>query len=447
MKKITLLFIGILISITVNAQESISLSLEQAINYALKNSYAAINATRDIDAAKKKKWETTTMGLPQIDAKIDYKQWLKEQLILIPAEFIGGNPGEFTEVSFVTKHNMNASATLSQLIFDGSYLVGLQSAKTYLKISENAKEKTDLGIREAIINAYGNVLLSEESLLILEKNIRNLEKTLNETEQIYLNGFGEEESVEQLKITLASVKSQLSKTKNLKSIAYKMLNITLGIDINTNVILTDSLNKLTKENIDLGLLSSNLTIENHVDFKIAKNTEKSNELLVKLEKSKALPSLNSFVNFDYGGFGNNFNFLKKEQRWFGSSLLGVTLNIPLFSSLARSARTQQAKIELEKARTNLTETEQKLQLQLETAKTEYNFSLEELETAKQNLTLAQRIEHKQQIKFFEGISTSFDLLQAQRQLYSLQQNYLQAMLKVIETKAALDNALNTPINN
>ncbi|MCF6358870.1 MAG: TolC family protein, partial [Draconibacterium sp.] len=248
MRKTRLLFIGILISISANAQESISLSLEQAINYALKNSYAAINATRDIDAAKKKKWETTTMGLPQIDAKIDYKQWIKEQLILIPAEFIGGNPGEFTEVSFVTKHNMNASATLSQLIFDGSYLVGLQSAKTYLKISENAKEKTDLSIREAIINAYGNVLLSEESLLILEKNIQNLEKTLHETEQIYLNGFGEEESVEQLKITLASVKSQLSKTKNLKSIAYKMLNITLGIDIKTTVILTYSLNKLTKEN-------------------------------------------------------------------------------------------------------------------------------------------------------------------------------------------------------
>ncbi|AMC11599.1 transporter [Lutibacter profundi] len=447
MKKITLLFIGIFLSVVVNAQENISLSLEQAINYALKNSYAAINASRDIDVAKKKKWETTTMGLPQIDAKIDYKQWLKEQLILIPAEFIGGNPGEFTEVSFVTKHNMNASATLSQLIFDGSYIVGLQSAKTYLKIYENAKEKTDLSIREATINAYGNVLLSEESLLILQKNIQNLEKTLRETEQIYLNGLGEEESVEQLKITLSSVRSKLSKTKNLRNIAYKMLNITLGIDINTNVILTDSLNKLTKENIDLGLLSSDLTIENHVDFKIAKNTEKSNELLVKLEQSKALPSLSSFVNFDYGGFGNNFNFLNKEQRWFGSSLLGVTLNIPLFSSLARSARTQQAKIELEKARTNLTETEQKLQLQLETAKTEYNFSIEELETAKQNLTLAQRIEHKQQIKFFEGISTSFDLLQAQRQLYTLQQNYLQAMLTVIETKAALDNALNTPINN
>jgi len=127
--------------------------------------------------------------------------------------------------------------------------------------------------------------------------------------------------------------------------------------------------------------------------------------------------------------------------------LGVSLDIPIFSSLARSSRTQQAKIELEKAKTNLTETEQKLSLLLESAKTNYNFSIEEYATSKQNLSLAERIENKQQIKFFEGISTSFELLEAQRQLYTMQQNYLQAMLNVIANKAALDNALNTPINN
>ena len=447
MKKTIILFIGILFSFNVSAQEGISLSLKQAVDYALKNSYSAINASRDIDAAKKKKWETTTIGLPQINAKLDYQNWIKQQVSLIPAEFFGGNVGEFAEVEFGTKHNMNATVTLKQLIFDGSYLVGLQSAKVYLQISENAKEKTDLGIREAIINAYGNVLLSKESILILEKNILTLEKTLNETNQIYLTGFGEEESVEQLKITLASVKSQLSKTKRLKNIAYKMLNIALGIEINTSVILTDSLNKLALENINLPLLSSALTFENHVDYKIAKNSEKSYELLMKLEQSKALPTLSSFANFGYAGFGQKFDFLKKDQQWFDSSLLGVSLEIPIFSSFARSSRTQQAKIELEKSRTNLTLTEQKLQLQLEAAKTEYNFSIEELETSKQNLALAERIEKKQQIKFFEGISTSFELSEAQRQLYTMQQNYLQAMLNIIANKASLDNAINTPINN
>jgi len=447
MKKIVLILIGIHFSFHINAQESISLSLEQAIDYALKNSYASINASRDIDAAKLKKWETTTMGLPQISATIDYQNWIKQQVSLIPAGFFGGNAGEFTEVSFGTKHNMNATATLNQLIFDGSYLVGLQSAIVYLQISKNAKEKTELSIREAVINAYGNVLLSEESVLILEKNITTLQKNLDETIEIYKNGLAEEESVEQLQITLSSIKSQLSKTKNLKNIAYKMLNIILGTDITTPIFLTDNLNKLAKDNLNLELLSNDLTLENHIDFKIAKNNERANELLVKLEQSKALPTLSSFLNFGYAGFGENFDFTKKEQKWFDSSLLGVSLNIPIFSSLARSSRTQQAKIELDKAKTSLTETEQKLKLQLESAKTEYNFSIEEFETSKQNLALAERIEKKQQIKFFEGLSTSFELSEAQRQLYTMQQNYLQNMLQLIANKAALDNALNTPTNN
>ncbi|MGV8946236.1 MAG: TolC family protein [Lutibacter sp.] len=447
MKKIIITGIFIFFSFHVNAQESITLSLKQAIDYALKNSYATINANRDVEIAKKKKWETTTIGLPEISAKIDYQNWIKQQVSLIPAEFFGGNPGDFAEISFGTKHSMNASATLNQLIFDGSYLVGLQSAKTYLKISENAKEKTELGIREAVINAYGNVLLSEESVLILEKNIKTLEKNLEETNQIFLNGFIEEESVEQLKITLSSVKSMLSKTKNLNQIAYKMLNITLGLDINSSVKLTDSLANLAEENINLELLSADLAVENHIDYKIAKNSEKANELFVKLEQSKALPTLRSFVNFGYAGFGQQFDFMKKDQKWFDSSLLGVSLDIPIFSSLARSSRTQQAKIELEKSKTNLTETEQKLSLLLASAKTNYNFSIEEYETSKQNLALAERIENKQRIKFFEGISTSFELLEAQRQLYTMQQNYLQAMLNVITNQAILDNALNTPINN
>jgi len=447
MKKTIIITFSLLLSYVTNAQESISLSLNEAINYALDNSYSSINAARDIEAAKKKKWETTTMGLPQISATIDYQNWIKQQVSLIPAEFFGGNEGEFAEVSFGTKQNINATATLNQLIFDGSYIVGLQSAKVYLQISENAKEKTDLSIREVAINAYGNVLLSEESLKILAKNVSNLEKNLNETTQIYENGLTEEENVEQLKLTLASLKSQYSRTTKLKDIAYKMLNITLGIDINNKVVLTDNLDNLASQYSDFSLLNDTFNIENHIDYKIAKNNEKSNELLVKLEKSRALPTLSSFLNFGYAGYGNNFDFLKKEQQWFDSSLLGVSLNIPIFSSLARSSRTQQAKIDLDKAQTNLTETQQRILLNLESAKTEYKFSLEELETSKQNLSLAERIENKNQIKFFEGLASSFELTEAQNQLYSMQQNYLQAMLNVINNKATLDNALNTPINN
>lgn len=447
MKKFLIICLGILLSIPLNAQETLSLSLDEAISYALENSYASINATRDIEISKQKNKETIAFGLPQLNAGVDYQYWIQQQVSLLPAELAGGNSGEFIEVVFGTKNNLTASATLTQVIFDGSYVVGLKYLDTYMQISRDSKEKTEQLIREAVINAYGNVLFTEEGISILEKNVETLEKNLEETNQIYLNGLAEEESVEQLKLTLASLKTSLSKSQKLKSINYKMFNITIGADINTNTILTEDLSDLTTENIKLSLLSKEFNLENHIDFRIAENQVEGREAVVKLEKSKALPTLNSFVNFGYSGYSESFTFHKKYQDWFPSSLLGVSLNVPIFSGLARSARTQQAKIDYDKAKTNFDETSQKILLELETAKITYQYTIEEFETSKQNLELAERIEKKQEIKFFEGISTSFDLTNAQNQLYTMQQNYLQAMLNVIAAKAGLDKALNTPINN
>lgn len=447
MKHKLILTLSLLFSLATFSQENTQMfSLQEAINYALQNNRTAKNASRDIEAAKKQKWETTATGLPQISAEIGYQNWLKQQVSLIPAEFFGGNPGEFAEVTFGTKQSVTATATLSQKIFDGSYLVGLQSAKVFLEISKNAKIKTDLEVRKAVINAYGNVLLAEESVAIIEKNKAVLEKNLNDLSKIFQNGLEEEESVEQLQITLSGVNSSLQNTKRLKTLAYQMLNITLGLDVNSQTLLTDNLESLTAQNMSLELIDSSLNIENNIDYQIAENDKKAKELLLKLEKSKALPTLNAFINGGYNAFGDNFDFLSKDQKWFGSSLFGVNMNIPIFSSLGRSAATQRAKINLEKAQDDLIETEQTLKLQTAAAKSDYQFAIEDYDNKKLNLNLAERIEKKNQTKFFEGIASSFDLRQAQTQLYTAQQEFLQAMLDVINKKAELETILNS-INN
>ncbi|GAL66074.1 outer membrane efflux protein precursor [Jejuia pallidilutea] len=325
MKNYLIILISFLWATAMFSQDTnLNLSLQEAIDYALEHNRTALNASRDIEAAKKQKWETTATGLPQISASADYQNFLKQQVSVIPAEFLGGNPGEFTEVIFGTQQNANATATLSQLIFDGSYLVGLQSAKVFLEISKNAKEKTDLEVRKAVIDAYGNVLLAEESIKILERNISVLKKNLNETTKIYQNGLGDEESVEQLQITLSGVESSLNNTTRLKVLAYQMLNITLGAEINTNTTLTDNLETLTSENIKLELLNAEQNIENTIDFKIAENDKRSKELLLKLEKSKALPTLSGYLNGGYLGFSNEFSFLDSDQNWSGFSSFGIS---------------------------------------------------------------------------------------------------------------------------
>lgn len=416
-------------------------SMDEAIDFALKKNRSAINAGRDVEAAEKQKWEAMAKGLPQLNGYVDYQNFLKQPVSLIPSE-IFGDEGEFIEVAFGTKQNVNAGLTLSQLLFDGSYIVGLQSAKVFLEISRNAKEKTDLEVRKAVINAYGNVLVAEESVKILEKNKANLEKNLADTRRIYENGLIEEENVEQLQITLSDIENSYNNAARLKDIAYKLFNLTLGIDVNASVRLTDNLQDLTMENTRPELVETSFDIKNNVDYKIASNNKRTRELLLKLEKSRALPTLTSFLNAGYQGFSDSFTFLDGDQDWFGSSLLGVSLNIPVFSSFDRHARTQRARIALEKSKTMLTETEQQLRLELETARSNYQFAIEQYNTSKSNLELAERIEEKNQIKYAEGISSSFDLRQAQTQLYSIQQDYLQAMLAVINSKTNLETILN-----
>lgn len=442
-KKIIFLFTLGISAIAFSQESPKTFTLEQAITFALENNRMAKNAGFDIEAAKKQKWETTATGLPQIDANIDYQNWLKQQISLIPAEFLGGPPGEFVEVAFGTKQTVTTNATVNQLLFDGSYLVGLQSAKVFLEISENAKVKTDLEVRKAVINAYGNVLLSAETLNILENNIAVVQKNLDETYKIFQNGLEEEESVEQLEITLSSLKSSSKNVTRLKKLAHQMLNITLGIDINSDILLIDNLETLTAENIVLDLLNSEENIEETIDYRIAFNDKTTKELLLKLEKSKFLPTMNAFINGGYVGYSEEFTYLDSDQRWLGSSMVGVNMKIPIFSSFGRNAATQRAKINLDMANEDLTEVEQQLKLQIATAKSDYQFAIEDYQNKKQNLNLAERIETKNQTKFFEGIASSFDLRQAQTQLFSAQQDYLQAMIDIINKKAALETILNT----
>ena len=428
----------------VQAQEekkSYTFSLDQAVTHATTNNRSAINANRDIEMAKKKKWETTASGLPQINGSISYQNNFEIQKSLIPAEIFGGQPGTFQEVAFGTKHNATGNLSLTQLLFDGSYIVALQASKTYLQFYENSKKKTDIEVKEMIINSYGSVLLADESVQILQKNKTVLEKTLFDTDQTFKNGLIEEENVEQLKITLASVNSNLNYVIRLKDISLKMLKVNLGIEIEDELTLTDKLDDLTQKNLDLALKNTDFNATSNINYVITQNFVEQRNLEMKLEKSKALPSLSAGINFGYNSFGDTFTFFNSEQKYFNFSNLGITLNVPIFSSFARSARTQQAQIALEKAKTDLTETEQKLKLAYQNAKSDYEYSIEQYNSSKESLGLAERIENKQQIKFKEGLSSSFDFTEAQRQLYSSQQTYLQAMVDVINKKAALEKII------
>ncbi|WP_027065292.1 TolC family protein [Maribacter sp. Hel_I_7] len=431
------------ISLGYSQEQANSFTLEEAIQFALENNYTAINADRDIIDAQKQKWETIASGLPQVNGAISYQNQLKQPVSLLPAELAGGAAGEFIPVVFSQPQSATATATLTQQIFDGSYIVGVQATKAFLSYSANNKEKTELDVRKQVVEAYGNVLLAEESVEILEKNKATLEKNLYETSKLYENGLGEEESVDQLQITLSSIENQLQNAIRLKQITLQMLNVSMGLDLNAPTQLQEELEDLTLSKMDLSILGTDFNINDNVDYKLAENLNEQRFFEWKLARSRALPTLNAFVNYGSSAYSNDFDFLSSDQQWFDSSILGFDLSIPIFSSFKRSASTQRAKIALEKAKTQLTEAEQQIRLQLENAKNNYTLAIDNYETAKQNLMLSERIENKNQIKYKEGLATSFELRQAQTQLYATQQEFLQSMVEVINKKTELEIILNT----
>ena len=438
--------IFLLLATSLNAQENkYSFTLQEAVDFAINNNRAIQNAERDVKIALQTKRETTATGLPQVNANIGYNNWIEQQVSLIPAEFFGGVPGQFSEVTFGTTQTMNSSINIKQKLFDGSYLVALQAAKVYLEISKNAREKTTNEIRKVVAYSYGNVLLAEANLEIVDSNIALLEKNVWELSKVYENGLVEEESLQQLQLTLTGLRSNQRYTKRLKNIAYQILNNSLGLNLTTKVVLTNSLEELVIFYSSLNPSKSENEIGEVIDFKIAVNSVKSDELLLKLEKSKSLPTLNAFINGSYSGNSERFSFTENSQKWFGASLFGVTLDIPVFSSFKRSASTQRARLNLEKSKSNLEDTTNKIKLEINTARSNYEFAVEDYEIKKNALDLSKNISTKNEIKFFEGLTTSFDLSQAQRQLYMAQQDYLQSMLNILLKRVDLESLLNTPL--
>ncbi len=426
--------------------EQTSFSLQEAIDYGLANNYQAINAQRDIAKALKQKWETTATGLPQINGEAGYNYNIEVPLSPVPAQFFNENaqPGEFVAVPFAPVQSANLTATLTQLIFDGSYIVALEASKTFLDFSKNADNKTKLEVRKGIINAYGGVLLTEENVTILSSNLSTVQENLRETTKIYENGLAEEEDVEQLKITRAQIANQLNSAQRQVDISRDMLKLALGIPLETSITLTDDLEALARENMDMAMSQPDLELEKNVDYQIAYNLTEQRRLEYKLERSRSLPTLGAFVNYGVNSFGEEFVFFDNNNQWFDQSTAGLSLTVPIFSSFGRKAAQDRTKIAWDQAETDLEETVQQINLDFQKANSDYQLAIDNYQTSKDNLALAERIENKNSIKFKEGLATSFDLRQAQLQLYSTQSEYLNSMYQVIAQKAKLETILNTP---
>ena len=422
------------------------LTIKEAVAFGQENNRQILNANREVQKAYKERWSTIAIGLPQISATANYQNFLELPTSLIPAQFFGGKEGDFAEVQFGTPQIMDGGITLQQLIFDGSYIVGLEASNVFLEISKNILEKTALEIKKNIISTYSSVLLIKENILFLKNNLDNLVENLEEVRALFTNGFEEEESVEQLRLTLSGIQTQLRYAENAEKITLNMLKLLMGFPANAPLELLDTLESFTMDGLFEQEFKSDFNLANNVDIKIATTQLRSESLLYRYEKSKSLPRLAAFINGNYTGNSETFSFTDSDQKWFGAALFGINLQVPIFSSFKRRAQSQKAKIALDQAETTLEETQERINIEVQGALNDYKLAIETYLTNKENLTLANRIEQKNQSKYFEGMASTFELRQAQLQLYSAQNNYISSIQSVIQKKLNLETLLNISEN-
>jgi len=422
---------------TLNAQE---LDLNSAIQLAKTNNRSLQNANSDIKIAQQKRLETIASGLPQISLSANYNNAIDQPVSLVPGQYFGGVAGEYSAVTFGTSQSVSAGLTLNQMIFDGTYLVGLQASEIYLRISQQAYVKTEQAVEQAAVEAYVNTLLAKAQLVYLNQNLSLAKNNLKEARQVFKNGFIEEENVQQLQLTVAALESTLQYATQMHVVAKNVLRYVLGMDLDEPLSLSSSLEGLVLEMQNTA--DGSLSISENIDYQMAQNDVRSKELLLKLERFKALPTIKAFLSGGYDGFGDDFDFTQPSQDWYSRAVMGVNLSVPVFSSFQSKAKRQQAKLALNQSKNQAQNVVQEILLEESRMRSEVQFQLENVQTTAQSLRLAEDIAQKNEIKFKEGLVSGFTLRQIQTQLYEAQNNYLNAMQQLVVSKTKLSLLLN-----
>ncbi len=423
--------------------ETLILSLKQAQEFAYTNNVDIKNANIDKEIAKKKVWETTAIGLPQISGAADYNNMLDIPTSLIPAEFFQGEAGTFIPVKFGTQHNMSFGLSVSQLLFSGEDSVGLQASRAYLEMSNKNLIKAQQEIKESVANTYFTVLLLDENIKILNSSTENLKSIIAEMDEMLKVGFIEDTEVDQLRIELQNIENSITNIKSSKLLAERLLKIQIGVDHKQNIQLTENLLLLT-QNADIeNTLLKEFDINQNIDYQLVENQEMLSLLSLKREKSLYLPQLAGFISYEKNAMRDEFNFFNGSGEWYPTSVVGLQLTVPIFSSGMRNSKISQAKYELKKVQNTKSYIEKILSVDFETAKTDLITAYDQYKAQQKNMKLSKKIYEKTQIKLKEGISSSLEYTQIHGQYLQQQIETLKAIHTLLNAKVHLLKVINS----
>ncbi|WP_324480823.1 TolC family protein [Lentimicrobium sp.] len=425
------------------AQQTVSLSLKQAREIAAERAFTVRQSMADVETARQQVKELTATGLPQVNASVGYNDNIGLPVQLVPGDFFG-QPGQDIEVQFGTKYSGNAGLSVNQLIFSGSYLVGLQAARTFLAKSEEERKKSVVDIKKTVSEAYFLVLATQEGIRIVDSTLAITEKLAGETRVIYENGLTEETEYDQLQLMVSELQVNKANALNQLSVARSFLKYHLGLPGSTELILTQTMGELIDEMAPAALLDRSFDPGGNIDFRILKKQQDLAYLDLRRQKSLYLPSVSAFLNYQTQAQRAEWDFFDPLGKWYSSSVWGINMNIPIFSSGERMAKVKQARVQVEKTQIAEEQVGSSLKIQHENAASELRNALLTYGTTDQNRELSGKIYLRTSIKFQEGLAGSLDLMNAHNQYLNSQSQYINASLNVLNRSVAMESLLENP---
>lgn len=456
-KIIYILLLVTLISIKANAQESFQFTLQEAIEYAMSNQVNIKNAELDKEIAKQKVRETVAIGLPQIDGKASIQNFLDIPTQVLP-DFISpavygtlvkegvidrnGNPIQMptsfgsTPVQFGTNFNMSYGIDISQLIFDGNYLLGLKAASVYKDLSIKALKRTKIETQVNVSKAYYNVLVAQKNIELLDANIVQLKKTLDDTKAYYDQGFVEKIDIDRLNVLYNNLVTERENISRIVELSKVLLKFQMGMPIASKLELKDKLEDVVlQQNLNT---EESVNLEGRVEFQLLKTQMRLNELDYKRNIVNRAPSLVAFGSFSRNGLSNELSTL--TDVFYPTSIIGLQLNVPILGSGKKYYQTKQAKLNLEKSKNDLKNLENALSLESKSANVTFNNSVNSLNNQRKNMELASEILRVSKAKYEQGVGSSLEVVTAQTSLKEAETNYINALFNALVAKIELEKS-------
>ncbi|MES3017648.1 MAG: TolC family protein [Bacteroidota bacterium] len=410
-------------------------SLKQAIEYAQNHQVSILNARIDEDIAKNTVKQTIGIGLPQVGGNANFQDFIKLPTSLLPGEFFG-QPGTQIPVQFGVKYQSAVGLELNQLLFDGSYLVGLQASKTYKELSNKNLTRTRIETSVAVTKAYYSVLVSNEQLNLVDANLERLKKSLNDTEAMFKNGFVEKIDVDRLTVLKNNLETERENVIRLLALNVNLLKFQMGMTVNSKLTLTDSIASLQA---DQALVATDTAAyRNRIEYSLLETQKKLNEFDLKRYKSQFLPSLSAFGSTSQSFQSNNFSQLFNTN--FPSTIIGLRLSVPIISGGIKINQVRNAKLAILKTQNDLVNLQNGINLEVDQAQTTYLNSLKSLDNQKRNMELAQEVLRVSKIKYEQGVGSSIEVTTAETSLKEAQNNYINALYDLMINRVNVEKA-------